>query len=109
MDFQVINDFLIFIGYLLFLILALLLFIRFKRMNLEIIRARIFLKKDLLFKNFNYVILSGSFLAFHEFLHIGIANGFMPYSYDLLSESLETMSLLFLITWMFNWHRKVRL
>lgn len=108
MNFELINDIVIFIGYTIFLILAALLLIKFKKMNLEIIRARIFLKKDILFKNFSYVIIAGSFLAFHEFIHIGIANGIVPYSYDLLSESLETMSLILLIMWMYTWQSMLK-
>ena len=108
MDLEFINDFVIFIGYILFLILAVLLLIKLKKTNLELIRARIFLKKDVIFKNFAYVMIAGSFLAFHEFFHISISNGFVPQSYGILSESLETMSLIFLIMWMHTWQSMVK-
>ena len=74
----------------------------------SIFGARLFLKTDVLFKNFSYVVIAGSFLAFHEFMHIGIVNGIVPYSYDNLSESLETMSLILLIMWMYTWQSMLK-
>jgi len=77
-------------------------------MNLEVIRARIFLKKDILFKNLNYIIIAGTFLAFHEFIHIIIVKGFLPISYDIFSETLETLSLIFLVIWIYTWQNMLK-
>lgn len=108
MNFELINDSVIFIGYTLFLILAVSLLIKLNKIDLDIIRARIFLKKDIIFKNFSYVAIAGSLLAIHEFMHIGIVNGIISNSYSILSESLETTSLIFLIMWMYTWNSMLK-
>ena len=104
MDFEWINGFVIFVEYVVFVALSILLLIRLNNMDQDLIGARIFLKKHTLSKNFYSMGVAGGFLVFHEFMNMGITNGVMPYSYDILSESLKTMSLVFLIIWMYTWH-----
>jgi len=108
MYFEFINYFVVFIEYIIFSIFSISLLIKFSRMDQDIIGARLFLKKHTLYKNFYCLGIAGSFLALHKFMGIGIINEIMPFSYDVLSESLKTISLVFLIIWMYTWHNMLK-
>lgn len=99
------NDIVIIVGFALFLILAVSTLIKFRKMNIEFIRARIFLKKDFILKNFLNIVIAGSLLAFHEFIHIGAQRKLITNSYNLLAESMEAISLLFLVLWVYSWRK----
>ena len=108
MNFGLMTDFIIFIEYIIFLIFSILLLIKLDKMDQDVIGAKMFLKKNTMFKNFYSVGLAGGFLVFHEFMSIGIENGIISYSYDILSESLKTVSLIFLIICMYTWHSMLK-
>jgi len=98
-------DLLVILGYGIFLVLAVLTCIKFRKTNIEFIRARIFLKKDFIEKSFQYIIISASLLSLHEFINISTENMLIPNSYHLLSESMEAISILFLVSWMYSWRK----
>lgn len=108
MNFEWLNGFVIFVEYVIFVVLSILLLIKLNKMDQDLIGSRIFLKKHTLSKNFYSMGIAGGFLVFHEFMNMGITNGIMPYSYDILSESLKVMSLVFLIIWMYTWHNVLK-
>ena len=108
MDIEWMANFAIFIEYIIFLIFSISLLIKLNKMDQDLIGAKMFLKKNIMFKNFYSVGLAGGFLVFHEFMSIGIENGIISYSYDVLSEGLKTMSLVFLIICMYTWHNMLK-
>lgn len=99
------NDVVVILGYCIFLVLAVTTFLTFRKNNIDFIRARIFLKKDFIVKSFLYIIISGTLLSLHEFIHISTENMLIPNSYNLLSESMEAISILFLVLWVYSWRK----
>lgn len=101
------NDLVVILGYALFIILAVSTILTFRKTNIEFIRARIFLKKDFIIKSFLYIIISGSLLSLHEFINISTENMLIPNSYHMLSESMEAISILFLVLWVYSWRKLI--
>ena len=98
-------DLVVILGYGIFLVLAVSTFLKFRKTNIEFIRARIFLKKDFIIKSFLYIIISGSLLSIHEFIHISTEKMLIPESCDLIAESIGALSILFLVFWVYSWRK----
>ncbi len=99
------NHYLITVEYIIFFTLAVLTILEMRKSKIEVFKARAFLDKNFLFRNFVLVIIAGSFLAVHEFIEMSIENGFINYSYHIYTEGLENLAFIFLIFWMYSWFR----
>lgn len=104
MIFKEIPDLIITLGFSIFLVLAIYTTFALMRTNKELVRARAFLKKDFIIKNLIYVTIAGSLLAIHEFIEMLIQENILSPSFSLFSESIEALSLIFLLLWMLIWH-----
>ncbi|MGB8216097.1 MAG: hypothetical protein WCE94_02250 [Candidatus Methanoperedens sp.] len=77
---------------------------KWRNIDMDILKARVFLNKKFLEKNGIYVFLSGASLAAHQFMSFLIELNFI--TGDLihsLSEILEFMSLVFLMVLAYEW------
>ncbi|HIH45348.1 MAG TPA: hypothetical protein HA257_09870 [Candidatus Methanoperedenaceae archaeon] len=105
MGFEELNAIIVIAGFVVFIVLALMILRRAVNMDIQYIRARVFLDKNFLVNNLLLILASGVLLAFHEFFSIGQKNGFVPSGLDIFSEVLEKLSLWFLIAWMYSWRK----
>lgn len=97
------NHYLITLEYTILFILSVSTILSFRKMNIDVIKARVFLNKGFLFKNFSFIITAGLLLGSHEMIEIAYENGFLASRYHIFSEGLENMSLIFLILWVYTW------
>ncbi len=80
------------------------IWIKWRNIDMDILKARVFLNKKFLETNWRYVFLSGTSLTAHQFMgflmQLNIITGDLIYS---LSEFLEFMALVFLIILAYEW------
>jgi hypothetical protein len=80
------------------------IWIKWRNIDMDILKARVFLNKKFLETNWRYVFLSGASLTAHQFMGFLIQLNFI--TGDLissLSEILEFMSLVFLLILAYEW------
>lgn len=80
---------------------------KWKKMEMDVIKARVFLNKKFLERNWLYVFLSGGALALHQLLEVLIGMDYIQHDSWIseLSGSLEFIVLLLLVTLAFEWYR----
>ncbi len=80
------------------------IWIKWRTIDMDILKARIFLNKKFLEKNGRYVFLSGASLTIHQFMGFLIQlNVITRDLINSLSEILEFMSLVFLLILAYEW------
>lgn len=88
------------------LYLVIRIWTKWQKMDIDIIKARVFLNRKFLIKNWQYIFLSGASLVTHQFLDLSVS---MNYLYNtLLIETLSSFSVLmalgFLVLLAFEWY-----
>lgn len=84
--------------------LAIRVWVMWKNIDMDVLKARVFLDKKFLEKNWRYVFLTGASLTAHQFLDFlmqlnYIVNGL----FKQLSEVLEFLALVFLVILAYEW------
>ncbi len=80
------------------------IWIKWRNIDMDVLKARVFLNKKFLEKNWWYVFLTGASLTAHQFIgflmQLNFITGDLIYS---LSEILEFMALVFLMVLAYEW------
>lgn len=80
------------------------IWIKWRNIDMDILKARVFLNKKFLETNWKYVFLSGASLTAHQFIvflmQLNFITGDLIYS---LSEILEFLALVFLLILAYEW------
>jgi hypothetical protein len=85
------------------------IWIRWQRMDIDIIKAHVFLDKKFLIKNWQYTFLSGSSHATHQFLDLIISLNYIPRTplLEEISSIMELMVLGFLVILAYEWYKMI--
>jgi len=88
------------------LYLVIRIWIKWQKMDLDIIKARVFLNRKFLMKNWQYTFLSGAFQATHQFLDLSVSMNYVGKTrlIETISSFLELMALGFLVLLAFEWY-----
>jgi len=91
---------------LLGLYLVIKIWIKWQKMDIDIIKARVFLNRKFLIKNWQYTFLSGASLVTHQFLDLSILMNYLDNTLliDKLSSFSDLMALGFLVLLAFEWY-----
>ncbi|MCZ7402514.1 MAG: hypothetical protein O8C61_09855 [Candidatus Methanoperedens sp.] len=88
------------------LYLVIRIWTKWQIMDLDIIKARVFLNRKFLIKNWLYTFLSGASLVTHQFLDLSVSMNYLENT--LLIETLSSFSVLmalgFLVLLAFEWY-----
>ena len=84
---------------------------KWRQLDIEAIRGRVFLNKKFLERNWIYVFLTGATVTLHQFIgvvqpSIFISNNGMLYAF---SETFEFLTLVFLVILAYEWYRVLHL
>jgi hypothetical protein len=80
------------------------IWIIWRNIDIDILKARVFLNKKFLETNWRYVFLSGASLAAHQFMGFLIQLNYMVSSFiEPLSEIFEFLTMLFLVILAYEW------
>ncbi len=79
---------------------------KWQKMDINIIKARVFLNRKFLVKNWQYIFLSGASQATHQFIDFSVIMNFIGDSFliETISNFLELMALGFLVLLAFEWY-----
>ncbi len=79
---------------------------KWKKIDKDTLKARVFLNKNFLEKNWLYVFFSGAFLTIHLSLEfLTSSNYFISEWLEMLSKILEFMALVFLVILAYEWFK----
>lgn len=80
------------------------IWMKWKDMDTDVLKARAFLNKEFLVKNWRYVFLSGASLTSHQVIKFLFASNYIESNLFIqLSYVLEFMSVLFLVILAYEW------
>jgi hypothetical protein len=81
--------------------------LKWKYIDMDLLKARVFLNKKFLERNWIYVFLAGASLTAHQALGLLGESGFIETSYSiyLVSEILEFATLAFLVVLAYEWFK----
>ncbi|KCZ72413.1 hypothetical protein ANME2D_00840 [Candidatus Methanoperedens nitroreducens] len=82
---------------------------KWKNTDIDVLKARVFLNKKFLEKNWKYVFLSGASLAAHQSIDFLLSINYITSTgwIDKLSGFLELMALVFLVILAYGWFRVI--
>jgi hypothetical protein len=88
------------------LYLVLKIWIKWQKIDIDIIKARVFLNRKFLVKDWQYTFLSGASLVTHQFLDLSISMNYLNNTLLIktISSFLELMALGFLVLLTFEWY-----
>lgn len=82
------------------------IWIKWKKMDMDVIKARVFLNKSFLERNWAYVFLSGAFLTSHQLIKFLISSNYIPDNrFSQSSFTLEFLALAFLVILAYEWYK----
>lgn len=81
------------------------IWIRWKGMEIEVIKARVFLNKKFLELNWLYVFLAGAMLTLHQLLEFLMRSNYLHTNFSFFSETLKFLTLVFLVVLAYLWFR----
>lgn len=81
------------------------IWLKWKHIEIDVLKARVFLNKGFITKNWVYTFLSGASLTSHEFMNFLQSLNYISSTgwIDLLSNVLELMALVFLVILAHEW------
>jgi len=79
---------------------------KWQKMDIDIIKARVFLNRKFLIKNWQYIFLSGASQVTHQFLDLSVSLNYVGKTLliETISSFLELMALGFLVLLAFEWY-----
>jgi hypothetical protein len=79
---------------------------KWQKMDIDIIKARVFLNRKFLVKNWQYICISGASQITHQFLDLSISMNYAGKTLliETISSFLELMALGFLVLLAFEWY-----
>lgn len=82
---------------------------KWQYIDIDLIKARVFLNKNFLIKNWQYTFLTGASQATHQFLDFIVSLDYLTNSSFLeqISSFLEFMVLLFLVILAYEWYKMI--
>lgn len=82
---------------------------KWQYIDIDLLKARVFLNKNFLAKNLKYTFLSGASQAAHQFLDLIISLNYLTRTFlvEQISTILELMALGFLVILAYEWHRMI--
>ncbi len=82
---------------------------KWQHIDIDLIKARVFLNKNFLVKNWQYTFLTGASQAAHQFLDFIVSLGYLTNSSFLgqISSILEFMVLVFLVVLAYEWYKMI--
>lgn len=82
-----------------------------RKLDIETIRGRVFLNKKFLERNWKYVFLTGAAVTLHQFIVLAWSSNLISINGPMwvLSEILETLSLVFLVILAYEWFKVLNL
>ena len=85
------------------------IWIKWQKIDIDLIKARVFLDKKFLIKNWQYTFLSGASQATHQFLDLIVSLNYITKTplVDEMSNILEIMVLGFLVILAYEWHKMI--
>ena len=88
------------------LYLVIKIWTKWQKMDFDIIKARVFLNRKFLIKNWQYIFLSGASQATHQFLDLSVAMNYLEKTLliEQISSFSELMVLGFLVLLAFEWY-----
>ena len=88
------------------LFLSIKIWIKWQKMDIDIIKARVFLNRKFLIKNWQYIFLSGASQVVHQFLDLSVSMNYTgnTLSIETISSFLELLALGFLVLLAFEWY-----
>ncbi len=82
------------------------IWMKWKNMDKDLLKAKVFLNKNFLEKNWLLVFLSGAFLTIHQSLEFIILSNYFTIEWlETLSEAFEFMVLVFLVILAYEWFK----
>jgi hypothetical protein len=76
-----------------------------KNIEIDIVKARVFLNKSFIQRNWLYIFFSSASLLFHQLLEHLIDSNYLSNEWVNLSEIIELMTFVFLIILTYEWFR----
>jgi len=88
------------------LYLVIMIWKKWQKMDIDIIKARVFLNRKFLVKNWQYIFISGASQTTHQFLDLSISMNYVGKTLliEIISSFLELMALGFLVMLAFEWY-----
>jgi hypothetical protein len=88
------------------LFLVIKIWIKWQKMDIDIVKARVFLNRKFLIKNWQYTFLSGAFLVTHQSLDLSLSMNYLENTFfnQVLLIISDLMALGFLILLAFEWY-----
>lgn len=82
---------------------------KWQHIDIELIKARVFLNKNFLVKNWQYTFLTGASQAAHQFLDFIVSLGYLTNSslVGQISRIFEFMVLVFLVILAYEWYKMI--
>ncbi len=82
---------------------------KWQHIDIDLIKARVFLNKNFLVKNWQYTFLAGASQATHQFIEFIISLNYLANnsSIEKISGLLELMVLVFLVTLAYEWYKMI--
>ncbi|MCX9085099.1 MAG: hypothetical protein OIN87_09920 [Candidatus Methanoperedens sp.] len=82
---------------------------KWQKMDMDIIKARVFLNRKFLKRNWQYIFLSGASQVTHQFLDVSIFMNYAGETFltDTISSFLELMALVFLVLLTYQWYNLI--
>lgn len=82
------------------------IWIKWQKMDINIIKARVFLNRKFLIKNWQYIFISGASQVTHQFLNFSVSLNYVGKTVliETISSFLELMALGFLVLLAFEWY-----
>ncbi len=89
-------------------VIVLRIWMRWKNVDKDVLKARVFLDKMFLEKNWIYVFLTGASISIHQSLEFMMASNYILNDWaELSSEILEFLALVFLIILAYEWFKLI--
>lgn len=91
------------------LYLVISIWMKWRYMDIDLIKARVFLNKDFLVKNWQYTFLTGASQVSHQFLDFIVSLDYLTSSTFVgqISSILEFMVLVFLVILAYEWYKMI--
>ncbi len=82
---------------------------KWQHIDIDLIKARVFLNKNFLVKNWQYTFLAGASQAAHQFLDFIVSLDYLTDSsfVEHISSIFEFMVLVFLVTLAYEWYKMI--
>ncbi|PWB56071.1 MAG: hypothetical protein C3F06_01765 [Candidatus Methanoperedenaceae archaeon] len=82
---------------------------KWQHIDIDLIKARVFLNRNFLVKNWQYTFLTGASQAAHQFLDFIVSLGYLTGSSFVghISSILEFMVLIFLVVLAYEWYKMI--